>query len=58
MSTSCNKFLKAQLAKGGQSAYVTWLMLTSIEKNKKDLLKRANLSFIQSNYQRILRSKN
>lgn len=51
MNNSCLKFLESQVKKGGQNAYVAMLILAAVEKNEKELLKRANLSFIQSNFQ-------
>lgn len=51
MTSPCSKFLKSLLAKGGQSAYVALLMLAAIEKNEKGLLKKVNISFIQSSLQ-------
>lgn len=49
MNSSCLKFLKSQLNKGGQNAYVAMLILAAVEKNEKELLKRVTLLFIQSN---------
>jgi hypothetical protein len=37
------------LSKGGKNAYIALLILAAIEKNEKELLKRVNISFIQSN---------
>lgn len=49
MNTSCKRFLKNLIAKGGQQSYVALLMLAAIERNEKELLKRIDFSIIQSN---------
>lgn len=49
MNNSCLKFLKSQVTKGDRNAYVAMLILTAVEKNEKELLKRVTLSFVQSN---------
>ncbi|MEQ2529156.1 hypothetical protein WMO40_21005 [Bacillaceae bacterium CLA-AA-H227] len=54
MKNSCNKFLESQLAKGGQKAYVALLMLAAVEINQKELLKRIDFSFVQSNLKESL----
>jgi hypothetical protein len=49
MNTSCCKFLRKEIEKGGKNAYVALLILAALEKNQKELLKRVDLSFVQSN---------
>lgn len=49
MSKSCRRFLQSRLSKGGGQAYVALLMLGAMEKNKKYLLKKYNITCIQSN---------
>ncbi|WP_019156926.1 hypothetical protein [Robertmurraya massiliosenegalensis] len=51
MNTPCRKFYQSMLSKGGKNAYIALLVLAAIERNEKELLKKANLSFIQSNLQ-------
>lgn len=49
MPKSCRRFLQSRLSKGGGQAYVALLMLGAMEKSKKDLLKKYNMTCIQSN---------
>lgn len=49
MNTLCKKFYQSQVAKGGKNAYTALLILAAIEKNEKELLKKVNIAFIQSN---------